>query len=200
MGLLLPLRIALLRQERRYLCASGDRIEGSSIHVCFKGKSAKEWRLRHSDRRITCAVRMFHELPGQQLFQYIDNHGASHPIQSQGCELLHNGHPEPISARGNSAPRVPRNRCDSAGRARTAAKPAWTRAPDERDHRCGCRTPSHHTHCVSVLLYPSKSVESEMGELAKLAGARPSRSVRLLRWMDQGEIVVPRWLKGLNGR
>ncbi|MDP9810209.1 DNA topoisomerase-1 [Rhizobium tibeticum] len=37
--------------------------------------------MSHSDRRIRCAVRILQELPGQQLFQYIDDHGACHPIQ-----------------------------------------------------------------------------------------------------------------------
>ena len=59
------------------------KIDGSSVHFNFKGKSGKEWRLSYSDRRITKAIRMLQELPGQQLFQYLDEDGNRRPIRSQ---------------------------------------------------------------------------------------------------------------------
>ena len=59
------------------------KIEGASVYFNFKGKSGKEWRLSHSDRRITKSIRMLQELPGQQLFQYLDEDGERHAIRSQ---------------------------------------------------------------------------------------------------------------------
>ena len=56
-------------------------IEGKAIRFSFIGKSGQEWRLSLHDRRIARIVRTISELPGQHLFQYIDN-GSRHPVQS----------------------------------------------------------------------------------------------------------------------
>jgi DNA topoisomerase-1 len=53
--------------------------------------------------------------------------------------------------------------------------------------------------CRSSYIHPKIFESFETGDLASLANARPSRSVRLLRWMNQEEIAVLRWLKALNG-
>ncbi|GAA2835659.1 DNA topoisomerase-1 [Aminobacter aminovorans] len=58
-------------------------IEGSTLRFAFKGKSGKEWRLRLVDRRMAKVVRGIQELPGQTLFQYLDDVGARAPISSQ---------------------------------------------------------------------------------------------------------------------
>jgi DNA topoisomerase I len=56
-------------------------IEGQTIRFSFVGKSGQEWKLKLLDRRIARIVRAISELPGQHLFQYIDE-GARHPVQS----------------------------------------------------------------------------------------------------------------------
>jgi DNA topoisomerase-1 len=56
-------------------------IEGPALRFTFVGKSGQEWKLRLEDRRIARIVRAISELPGQHLFQYIDN-GSRHPVQS----------------------------------------------------------------------------------------------------------------------
>lgn len=48
------------------------KIEGSAIRFQFLGKSGKTWRLQVDDRRVARIVRACQELPGQQLFQYLD--------------------------------------------------------------------------------------------------------------------------------
>ena len=57
-------------------------IEGANLRFAFKGKSGQEWRLRLSDRRIARVVRAIQELPGQHLFQYLDEDGARREISS----------------------------------------------------------------------------------------------------------------------
>lgn len=57
-------------------------IEGSRMRFRFRGKSGKEWSLHHSDRRIARAIRSLQELPGQHLFQYVDDDGTIHPVTS----------------------------------------------------------------------------------------------------------------------
>ncbi|UDL88591.1 DNA topoisomerase IB [Mesorhizobium sp. PAMC28654] len=57
-------------------------IEGSSLRFAFKGKSGKEWKLKLVDRRIARIVRDAQDLPGQKLFQYLDEDGNRHPVRS----------------------------------------------------------------------------------------------------------------------
>lgn len=57
-------------------------IVGSSLRFAFKGKSGKEWKLKLADRRIARIVRDAQDLPGQTLFQYLDEDGHRHPVRS----------------------------------------------------------------------------------------------------------------------
>lgn len=45
-------------------------ITGSTLHLHFKGKSGKEWKLQLADRRIANLLRTLQDMPGQHLFQY----------------------------------------------------------------------------------------------------------------------------------
>ncbi|TIP86678.1 MAG: DNA topoisomerase IB [Mesorhizobium sp.] len=57
-------------------------IDGSSLRFAFKGKSGKEWKLKLVDRRIARIVRGAQDLPGQKLFQYLDEDGSRRAIRS----------------------------------------------------------------------------------------------------------------------
>ncbi len=59
------------------------KTDGTSLRLIFKGKSGKDWNLKISDRRIARIIRSLQELPGQHLFQYLDNEGQRHAISSQ---------------------------------------------------------------------------------------------------------------------
>jgi DNA topoisomerase-1 len=58
------------------------KIEGSAIRFQFLGKSGKTWRLQVSNRRVAKIVRACQELPGQQLFQYLDADGNRQGVTS----------------------------------------------------------------------------------------------------------------------
>ncbi|MER8447750.1 DNA topoisomerase IB [Mesorhizobium sp. M1066] len=58
-------------------------IVGSSLRFAFKGKSGKEWKLKLVDRRIARIVRGAQDLPGQKLFQYLDEDGNRRPVRSE---------------------------------------------------------------------------------------------------------------------
>jgi len=178
------------------------KISGSSIHFRFKGKSGKEWRLSHSDRRITRAVRMLQELPGQQLFQYIDSDGVRHPIQSQDVNAY---------IRSASGTDFSSRQFRTWGATQMAAMALAALEPQESQRgrarqinevidTVAARLVNTRAVCRSSYIHPKVFESFETGELAELANTRPSRSARLLRWMDQGEIAVLRWLKGLNVR
>ena len=57
-------------------------VAGSELRFHFKGKSGKTWRLSVRDRRIARVVRSIQDLPGQHLFQYLDDEGAARSIDS----------------------------------------------------------------------------------------------------------------------
>ncbi len=54
----------------------------STLRFRFKGKSGKEWRLEVADRRIARIVKQAQDLPGQQLFQYLDEDGDRRTVSS----------------------------------------------------------------------------------------------------------------------
>ena len=57
-------------------------IEGSTLRFDFKGKSGKTWNVALKDRRVARIVRSIQDLPGQQLFQYIDDEGTKREVSS----------------------------------------------------------------------------------------------------------------------
>lgn len=57
-------------------------VRGSRLKLCYKGKSGKMQNLTIEDRRLSTIVKRCQDLPGQQLFQYLDADGVPHPISS----------------------------------------------------------------------------------------------------------------------
>ena len=53
----------------------------------FRGKGGAEHEIALDDRRLARLVRHCHELPGQRLFQYVDEAGERHPIDSDQVNL-----------------------------------------------------------------------------------------------------------------
>jgi len=58
------------------------KLAGSEVRFRFKGKGGKEWDLGLKDRRIARIIRAVQELPGQHLFQYIDEDGERCAVTS----------------------------------------------------------------------------------------------------------------------
>lgn len=58
-------------------------VEGSELRFEFKGKSGKLWRLNVSDRRVAKIVKASQDLPGQHLFQYVDDEGLQREVTSE---------------------------------------------------------------------------------------------------------------------
>lgn len=57
-------------------------VEGSAIRFSFRGKSGIEHRVTLRDRRLARLMRRCMELPGQHLFQYVDEQGQRHAVSS----------------------------------------------------------------------------------------------------------------------
>ena len=57
-------------------------IEGSRIHISFRGKSGKHHETDINDRRLARIVKSCRDLPGYELFQYMDAEGQRHTVGS----------------------------------------------------------------------------------------------------------------------
>jgi len=57
-------------------------VRGAELHLSFLGKSGVRHEVRLADRRVARVVRRCQELPGQELFQYVDAEGQVHRIAS----------------------------------------------------------------------------------------------------------------------
>ncbi len=64
------------------LRADHAAVRGSRLKLCYRGKSGKMQDLTIEDRRLSTIVKRCQDLPGQQLFQYLDAAGASHAVSS----------------------------------------------------------------------------------------------------------------------
>jgi DNA topoisomerase-1 len=58
------------------------QVAGAELRFSFKGKSGKAWQLRIADGRIARILRECQGLPGQELFQYVDEDGQRRSIDS----------------------------------------------------------------------------------------------------------------------
>lgn len=57
-------------------------VTGSTVRFHFRGKSGIEHEVSVNDRRLARIIKSCLELPGQQLFQYLDEHGERHSVTS----------------------------------------------------------------------------------------------------------------------
>lgn len=57
-------------------------VQGTQLLFQFKGKSGKEWKIKVRDRRAAKIIKSCGDLPGQQLFQYLDQDGKRQGIDS----------------------------------------------------------------------------------------------------------------------
>jgi DNA topoisomerase-1 len=58
------------------------KVNGGELRFQFKGKSGKTWKLEVKDRRVAKIVKACQDLPGQDLFQYLDESGERQSITS----------------------------------------------------------------------------------------------------------------------
>ena len=58
------------------------RIEGTAVRFRFRGKAGQTHEVGLRDRRLASVVRRCQDLPGQELFQYLDEDGAVRDVAS----------------------------------------------------------------------------------------------------------------------
>ena len=58
-------------------------VKGSTVTFRFRGKSGKEHEIEVKDKRVARIVKASQDLPGQNLFEYLDDAGEAHPVHSE---------------------------------------------------------------------------------------------------------------------
>jgi DNA topoisomerase-1 len=58
-------------------------VKGSTVTFRFRGKSGKEHEIAVKDKRVARIVKASQDLPGQNLFEYLDDAGEAHPVRSE---------------------------------------------------------------------------------------------------------------------
>lgn len=174
------------------------KFEGPEIRFRFKGKSGREWRLSHRDRRIANAIRRLQELPGQNLFQYLDENGMPQSVRSQDVNAYIRE-----AAAGTFSSRQFRTWAATclAATALSALEPETSLRGRARqingvvDEIAG-RLMNTRAVCRASYIHPKVFEDFERGELVDLGSIRVSANARSAPWMDEGERRVLRWLAG----
>lgn len=58
------------------------QIAGATVVFKFRGKSGKSHEVKLTDRKLAQLVKRCRDVPGQDLFQYLDENGKRHPVRS----------------------------------------------------------------------------------------------------------------------
>jgi DNA topoisomerase-1 len=76
------------------------KISGATVHFAFRGKSGVRHRIDVHDRRLARVVARCRDLPGQDLFQYLDDAGVTHAVDSADVNAyLHEAAGEAFTAK-----------------------------------------------------------------------------------------------------
>jgi DNA topoisomerase-1 len=76
------------------------RIHGDRVELRFRGKGGKAWRATVRDRRLAAAMKRCRDLPGQLLFEYLDDAGDVHPVTAADVnDYIHRATGQPFTAK-----------------------------------------------------------------------------------------------------
>jgi DNA topoisomerase-1 len=176
------------------------RVEGATMRFAFRGKSGKEWNLRITDRRIARCVKSMQDLPGQHLFQYLDEDGERRAITSQDV----NAH---IRAAGGG-PFTSKHFRTWGGTVHAAVLLAGEPVPDARRGRAAAlnrvvdavsgRLGNTRSVCRKCYIHPRVAEHWEAGRLGDEIAALRRRYRRAPDGLDRAEHLVLRWLESLD--
>lgn len=175
-------------------------IKGSSLRFAFKGKSGKEWKLKLVDRRIAGIVRGAQELPGQKLFQYLDEDGNRRPVRSDDV----NGYIRDAAGDAFSS----KHFRTWGGTIHAASLFAQTELPDSQAQqkrvmnsvidRVAERLGNTRAVCRKCYIHPQVfEAWSQARLLDEMAPANKRK--RSIEGLDDEEALVLRWLKTHEG-
>lgn len=172
------------------------KFEGPEVRFRFKGKSGKQWKLSHRDRRIVNAIKRLQELPGQNLFQYLDEDGVPRTIQSQDVNAYIREVTDSVfSSRQFRTWAATRLAATALGALEPeASKRGMARQVNGVIDDIAGRLMNTRSVCRASYIHPKVFDDFGSGALAELGAIRLSSSAKAAEWMDDDERRVLRWL------
>ena len=171
-------------------------VEGSKLRFAFKGKSGKEWKLKLVDRRMAKILRSIQELPGQHLFQFIDETGERRAVRSQDVnDYVRDAGGADFSSKhfrtwGGTVRALALFANLPLPDTKAGVARAMNLAIDEVARHLG----NTRAVCRKCYIHPEVMESWREGRLAdELTAARRSR--RKLKGLDDEEALVLRWLE-----
>lgn len=167
-------------------------VKGSAILFQFRGKSGVEHQISIKDRRLARIIKRCMELPGQNLFQYLDDNGERHSVSSSDINAyLHSLTGADFTAKDY------RTWAGSALALTTLRKLQWETEADAKKHivdmvkevaRQLGNTPAVCRRCY---IHPAVLEGFLLGDLAKLPRVRQRKGLR------QEEVALATFLQAL---
>jgi DNA topoisomerase-1 len=173
------------------------RIEGPSLRFRFMGKSGKEWRLKVTDRRIARVVKGAQDLPGQRLFQYLDDAGERRQVGSQDVNAyIRDACAGPFSSKhfrtwGGTVHALSR----LAGLDRPESRRGMAQASNAVVDAVAARLGNTRTVCRACYIHPLVLARWQDGRLADEVADVRRRFRRTPSGLDRAEHVTLRWLE-----
>ena len=176
-------------------------IEGSSLRLSFVGKSGKEWKLKLVDRRIAKILRDIQELPGQHLFQYLDEDGGRQPVHSQDVNdyIREAAGPEFTSKDFRTWGGTTMATLLLEQTERPPNKRARSQTLNKAIDVVAGRLHNTRAVCRRSYIHPDVLEAWEEGRLSEEMAALRRRFRKPLNGLHSGESLVLRWLRG-NGQ
>ena len=168
-------------------------VHGSNIAFEFRGKSGVEHRVTVKDRRLARLIKRCMDLPGQNLFQYLDEHGERHSVHSHDV----NAYLQAITGADFTA----KDYRTWAGTTLALAllrQLHWQPEPDARRHIVEMVKEVAHqlgntpAVCRKCYIHPAVLEHFMLGELARLPKARQRKGLRM------EEVALASFLEGLT--
>ena len=172
------------------------RIKGSQLTFDFRGKHGVEHHIDLRDRRLARVVERCRDLPGQDLFQFLDQDGETHGIGSDDVnEYLHEISGEEITAKDFRTWAATNLAAEALAAAevhdtKTAAKRALVEAVESVAKRLG-NTPAI---CRKCYIHPAVFEGYLDGSLAEGLKARADAVLEHDAGLSAQEVAVTRFL------
>jgi DNA topoisomerase-1 len=155
-------------------------VKGSAIAFHFRGKSGVEHQVSVKDQRLARIVKRCLELPGQNLFQYLDDDGERHSVSSHDV----NAYLKELTGADFTAKDY-RTWAGSALALSMLRELHWQPEPDAKKHivdmvkQVAKQLGNTPAVCRKCYIHPAVLERFVVGELAKLPKARQRKGLRM---------------------
>jgi DNA topoisomerase-1 len=155
-------------------------VHGSAISFHFRGKSGVEHQVSVKDKRLARIVKRCMELPGQNLFQYLDENGERHGVSSHDV----NAYLKQLTGADFTAKDY-RTWAGSALALAMLRELHWEPEPDAKKHivemvkQVARQLGNTPAVCRKCYIHPAVLEHFVEGELAKLPKSRQRKGLRM---------------------